>query len=503
MTTDAWEPALDGLPTGVALVGADGTIRWVNRAGAAVLGGTRRLLAGVRAPFTVEAGAEPGESLCTWLADAQSPRWLAYTEGADVHLGVEGTLVVFRDVTEQQQQHRRVAALARTAASTASNSSLEEVLGAMAAEIQLSPGIAGTQIMTFAPGGDRLQLMGSAGFSDVETFFDLLMASRDRGAELATLRSMGERRQCVLPGRRAQMLADPNWEPMHAYVSQLDWEDFVSTPLLSRGKALGALNVYLAPGPGATPVILDFLGAMAEQAALAVDYATLIHEERDAVRREERKRLARDLHDSVVQHVFSIGMQAKALGGIARRLTDPLAPRVDAVATEVTGLVDAVQRDLRGVVLALQPSVSAKLGLLPALHALAEGIERRHGVSVDLAVDPLLEEDVKEPAFTEDVYQIISEALHNAVKHAAPTLVRVSAWRENDRRRLRIDVVDDGLGVPTDAAERSGYGLVSMRDRASRWGGSVAVTAEKRGTRVRAELPVPYVGAEQRDKGTA
>ncbi|WP_162252474.1 hypothetical protein [Streptomyces griseoruber] len=97
MTTDAWEPALDGLPTGVALVGADGTIRWVNRAGAAVLGGTRRLLAGVRAPFTVEAGAEPGESLCTWLADAQSPRWLAYTEGADVHLGVEGTLVVFRE----------------------------------------------------------------------------------------------------------------------------------------------------------------------------------------------------------------------------------------------------------------------------------------------------------------------------------------------------------------------------------------------------------------------
>lgn len=124
---------------------------------------------------------------------------------------------------------------------------------------------------------------------------------------------MGERRQCVLPRRRAQMLADPNWEPMHVYVSQLEWEDFVSTPLLSRGKALGALNVYLAVGHGATPVILDFLGAMAEQAALAVDYATLIHEERGAVRREERKRLARDLHDSVVQHVFSIGMQAKAL----------------------------------------------------------------------------------------------------------------------------------------------------------------------------------------------
>ncbi|WP_258573541.1 histidine kinase [Streptomyces sp. KM273126] len=62
----------------------------------------------------------------------------------------------------------------------------------------------------------------------------------------------------------------------------------------------------------------------------------MIHEERDAVRREERKRLARDLHDSVVQHVFSVGMQAKALGGMAPRLTDLLAPRVEAAATEVT-----------------------------------------------------------------------------------------------------------------------------------------------------------------------
>jgi signal transduction histidine kinase len=501
VTVNGWESALDGLPTGVALVDGDRTIQWINRAGAAILGGTRSELTGVRAPFRVEAGADAGEDMCAWSADPQAPRWLAYTEGADVHLGVRGTLVGFRDVTEQQQQHRRVTALARTAASTASNSSLEEVLGAMAAEIQLSAGIAGTQIITFAPGGDRLQLMGSAGFSDVETFFDLLMASRDRGADLATSRSMGERRQYVLPGRRAQMLADPNWEPLHAYVSQLEWEDFVSTPLLSRGKALGALNVYLAVGHGATPVILDFLGAMAEQAALAVDYATLIHEERGAVRREERKRLARDLHDSVVQHVFSIGMQAKALSGIARRLTDPLAPRVDAVAAEVTGLVEAVQRDLRGVVLALQPSVSAKLGLLPALHALAEGIERRHDVSIDLAVDPLLDEDGSEPAFTEDVYQIISEALHNAVKHAGPSLVHVDAWRDPDTPLLRIDVVDDGRGVPSDAAERSGYGLASMRDRALRWGGSVTVTAETRGTRVRAVLPVPHDGAEQRHKG--
>ncbi|MGW0583593.1 ATP-binding protein [Streptomyces sp. NPDC002920] len=91
--------------------------------------------------------------------------------------------------------------------------------------------------------------------------------------------------------------------------------------------------------------------------------------------------------------------------------------------------------------------LSAELGLLPALNALAEGIERRHDVRVDLTVESVIEEDVKVPAFTEDVYQIISEAVHNAVKHAAPAVVRVDVRIDRGRRLVRIDVVDDGRGV--------------------------------------------------------
>ncbi|ROO87580.1 signal transduction histidine kinase [Actinocorallia herbida] len=506
-----WEIALGGLPAGIALVDSSGRIQWINPAGAAIMGRAAGDLAGAIAPFRLirrsaenEMPSETGESVCAWSAGPQDERWLGYQEGARVRLGGEGTLVVFRDVTEQQTQHRRVAALARTAAGMASNGSLEEVLGAMAAEVQVSPGVAGTQIMTFAPGGDRLQLMGSAGFAQVEPFFELLMASRDRGADLATLRSMGERRQCVLPGRKAEMLADPRWEPMHDYVSQLAWEDFVSTPLISRDKPLGALNVYLARGCPANPAILEFLEAMAEQAALAVDYATLIDQERVSVRREERKRLGRELHDSVVQHVFSIGMQAKALSGMGKRLSDPLAERVRAAAAEVTGLVDAVQRDLRGVVLALQPSVPAELGLSTALHTLVKGIERRHDVSVDLAVDPLVE-TMSTPAFVEDVYQIVSEALHNAVKHAAPSEVGVDVGFDRSAGVVWIDVVDDGHGAAADSAGPSGFGLISMRDRAGRWGGSVTIAPERehKGTRVRAELRIQHGGVPDPQEGTA
>ncbi|MFE1983639.1 sensor histidine kinase [Streptomyces mirabilis] len=502
MSPNGWESLFDGVATGIALVGSDGSIRWVNRSGACILHRPRHDLTGMAAPFRLrrsvgvgaEWGEEPDETVCVWSEGAQGPRWLAYTEGVRIEVDPCSivTPVSFRDVTEQQHQHGRISALARTAATVASDSSLEKVLEAMAVEVQRSHGIAGTQFMTFAPRGDGLRLMGAAGFAEVERFFDLLMASRDRGADLATHRSMSSRKQYVVPGRRAQMLADPSWEPLHAYVSQLEWDDFVSTPLLSRGKALGALNVYVASGFQATPAMLDFLSSMAEQAALAVDYATLIHQGRLSARSEERARLARDLHDSVVQHVFSIGMQAKAVQGIARRVPGPYEERLAIVATEVTDLVEAVQRDLRGVILALQPPVSAKLGLLPALNALAEGIERRYDVTVDLDIEALVDGGAGDADLREDMYRIVSEALHNAVKHAAPTIVRVIAEVDRARGVVRIDVIDDGRGVSSDGAGGgSGFGLVSMRDRASRWGGHVFLTAahEGLGTRVRAELP--------------
>ncbi|MBA2811231.1 hypothetical protein E0500_028475 [Streptomyces sp. KM273126] len=125
MTANGWESALGGVPTGVALVGGDGTIQWVNQGGHPgrhPRGGERR-----QGYFRLEDGAEPDERICTWSADPKAPRWLACTQGARVRLGADGTRVGFRDVTAQRQQHRHTAALTRAAANMASNSSLEEV----------------------------------------------------------------------------------------------------------------------------------------------------------------------------------------------------------------------------------------------------------------------------------------------------------------------------------------------------------------------------------------
>ncbi|MER7606176.1 ATP-binding protein [Nocardioides sp. NPDC127503] len=494
---------LDALGTGVAILRPDGRIRWINRSGERILRSARQDLVDVRTPFELPQEEDVDgdtERHATWDVRFGEPIELAYSARRRDDLASDASLLIeFRDVTEERHQHRRVAALARTAAGTASDSSLEAVLNAMAGEVQRSPGVAGTQVVVMAPDGERLQLMGSAGFVEVSRFFDLLMASKQRGADLITERCLNERRQFVLPRRREQMLADPSWEPLHDYVAQIQWDDFISTPLLSRGKALGVLNVYVATGHQATPAMLGFLESMAEQAALAVDYATLIASQRFTARREERARLARDLHDSVVQHVFSLGMQARALSGIGRGLPQPQGERVLSIADEMTDLVDNVKRDLRGIVLAMQPSVAAELGLSVALDRLAQGIGRRDGVAVDLVIDPKADSALDGADQAEDVYQIVAEALHNAVKHAQPTCVRAEIIV--DSGELRIEVADDGRGLAARRSGNGGFGLTSMRDRARRWSGTVEIdTQVGTGTQVRAVLRLPANRLERKDR---
>ncbi|MFI6309853.1 histidine kinase [Nocardia fusca] len=489
--TDIAEAAvLDMLSAGAAIIDDTGTPVWVNQAG-------KRLLALSGAPvamrglFGSDTGlrSDPDEMICEWTNPAGKKFVLACQMGGCVPAG---RIVLFRDVTVQRDHQQRVAALARTAASMASDSSLEAVLEAMAAEVQASEGIAGTQIVTRAPDSDQLQLMGSAGFHhEITTFFDLLMESQSRGADLITTRAMRECRQFVLPGRRAQMLRDPAWGPLHGYVSQIEWDDFISSPLLSRRGVVGALNVYVTVGYRVNPSMLEFLQSMADQAALAVDYATLISHERANVRIDERKKLARDLHDSVVQHVFSIGMQARGLGIVAAKLPPAQAERVGRISAEISELAGNVRRDLRGIVLALQPPVSAEIGLVAALSVLVEGIMRRDAIQVSLRVDPALNVDVLDDAFVEDIYLIVSEALHNAVKHAAPSTIAVVVAVAPEDHRITILVRDDGRGPGRDIDQ--GYGLTSMHDRAARWAGEVSV--EKNiggpGTTVSVNLTAP------------
>src|SRR5882724_9943970 len=252
----------------------------------------------------------------------------------------------------ERHRQRRVAAIARAAANLASQGSLPTILDALAAEVLQTDALAAVQIVTLDATGRQLRIMGSAGFGHWPDFFDRLMECRRRGAALRMLDAFSQTEPILVTNRWAIIRDDPAWAPIREYLSELAWESFASIPMMARGQPVGVLNAFFAPGQAMEPRTVEFLAAMADQAAIAVDYATLLRHTRDGARREERQRLARDLHDSIVQQVFSISMQAKSMEVLAQRgatLPDATVP-ADAVlriAGEVGGLSGTVLADLR------------------------------------------------------------------------------------------------------------------------------------------------------------
>jgi signal transduction histidine kinase len=496
-----WSELSAHAPDGLAVVDAAGLFVQLNAAAIALCERDADDLIGMPAPFELacpaptDAGGlledEPAEQVSIWAPVAGVRREFAYRT-RPLPGPERATVVAFRDVTAERHRQRRVAAIARTSATLASARSITAMLDAVAREVVQADALAAVQIFTFDGAGRNLQIMGSAGFRRWPDFFDRLMRCRSRGAALRMLDALDGREPVVVPHRWRMIKDDPAWEPLREYLSELEWDSFASVPLMLRGRAEGVLNAFFAPGQVVGRPTLEFLVAMAEQAAVAVDYAALLHEERALARREERQRLARDLHDSIVQQVFSVGMQAKSLSVLGGRGGPVAAATVQRIADEIEDLSKTVLADLRAMVHELRPPTSAAVGLGEAVRALVESTGNRTGLRFDLHVGSGLSDVGSEIA--EDAYRIVAEAIHNVVKHAEAGAVTVRVGVRD--HVLTVSVADDGRGLRAARAAAAGgsdgYGLTSMRERAERWGGTLRVRQRSAaGTAVRAVIPLP------------
>ncbi|MGC9537510.1 ATP-binding protein [Streptomyces sp. UG1] len=507
-----WDDIASVAPDGLALIDDSGRFVQLNPAGVALCGGsTEAELIGVQSPFELGERAivsqvglledRPDEQVACWVPASGASRELAY-RARRLPTDLTRTVVSFRDVTDEWQRHRRLAAIARISIGLASEGSLGATLDAVAQQSVRTDGLAGVQILILDSTGKELRLLGSAGLRHWDLFLDRLLECRDRGARLCMLDAVRDGQPVVVPHRWAQIHSDPAWEPLHAYLGELTWDSFVSVPLMVRGRAEGVLNAYFAPGQEISSRTLEFLAAMAEQAALAVDYATLLQRERDGARQDERQRLARDLHDSIVQQVFSIGMQANAIGILGDRGGHVPAAAVQRFAGEIGALSQTVLADLRAMVHELRPSPFTRLGLEEAVRALVRSTENRAGLACRMTFSKRL--DALGPELAEDVYRITAEAIHNTVKHAEATAVTVRLVLRD--HTLVATVADNGnglvIGTPSTGSEGGragpagsgdrGYGLTTMRERAERWGGSLNIRSRSgRGTTVRAVIPLP------------
>jgi signal transduction histidine kinase len=494
---------IEHAPEGLAVIDADARFVEANPAAVRLCGLPPGEVAGARSPFSPPqdgSARTTGELTVAWEPDPGTRREFSYV--AQQIPGRPLWVVSFRDVTVSRLHQRRLAAIAKAASSVASKRSLVGTLEALAQEVARTDALAGVQILTVNSAGNRLHVMGTAGFGRKADFFEKLMECRARGARLMMLEALETRRPVVVANRYQATMTDPAWEPLQENLRHPRWDWFASVPLQVRGEPVGILNAFFAPGQTVGENELDFLVAMAEQAAMAVDHASLLERERDVARRDERQKLARDLHDSVVQQVFSMMMQAKSLGVLVRRGLPPSPETVAQVADDVSSTAEDVLGDLRGMVVELRPATIADQGLAEALGSLLDATAARSGLRTELDVEDAggamadLDGDL-----VEDVYRIVAEAVHNSVKHAAAekVAVRLAVTVYGGRQRLVAEVTDDGRGLHAgdSAASQggvasSGFGMTAMRERAARWGGVVRVQdVPAGGTRMRLSLPVP------------
>jgi signal transduction histidine kinase len=223
------------------------------------------------------------------------------------------------------------------------------------------------------------------------------------------------------------------------------------------------------------------LSALARQVVLALEYARAQADARRVAVMDDRERIAKDLHDGVIQVLFAVGM---GLQGTAMTLDDErVVERLEAS----VGEIDRVIRDLRNYIFGLRPGILADRQLDEALHHLAEEFQQRSGVVTVVDVHEDVASELSSSA--NDLLQIAREALSNVGRHAQAQTCRLSLRRDGDRAVLEVD--DDGRGFAVDTVSR-GDGLSNIERRASDLGAEVDVSSVPgEGSVLRLSVPLP------------
>ena len=288
------------------------------------------------------------------------------------------------------------------------------------------------------------------------------------------------------PERLADIRADPRfegWPSAHPQMSH-----FLGVPVRDRDQVLGIIfaankTSAAAAGRGFTERDQEILSLFAAHAAIAMTNARLYERSRELSVMQERTRLARDLHDAVTQKLFSIRAHARAAAVLAAR--DPVdAARVRAEIEVVGALGAEAHAELRAVIDGLAPPDLEAAGLAESLRRYAVLAGRAHGVPVTFTAGDL-------PALGSRaetaLYRVAQEALHNALRHAGASGVRVALAKAP--RQVVLEVSDDGHGFAPEAPS-GGLGLASMRERAAAVGAALTIRSGKTGTVVRMTVPV-------------
>jgi PAS domain S-box-containing protein len=425
--------------------------------------------------------------------DAVLLRWVrrdgtvAWTEQRSVAIRDESGQIVAvegiaRDVTARRRAQDRIEAMAEVTHAILEERPADDVLTLIARRA-------------------RDLAVGSLGVVAVPDQNDTVRVRVAEGIGAASLRGATFRASDTLAAEviaeAAPLRIDDGGEgrPGHAVRERLNVGPLLALPLATARHVAGILTV--TRGRGAPPFSdddIDVVTGFAQQASMVLERARLRDQVQQLALLRDRERIARDLHDGVIQALFGVGMVLQVAESedaddrlIRSRIGDAMAD------------IDRIIYDVRSYVYRLRPSLLQRSSLLDALQRLVGDVESRYGVTGVVEADDDAADLLHSVA--PEVVQVVREALSNVAKHARALSCRVCVHREGEV--VRIAVEDDGRGFDPDGPRR-GQGLDNLTARARELDGWLMLhSAAGSGTTVEMLIPVSALEARAAEPAEA
>jgi nitrate/nitrite-specific signal transduction histidine kinase len=359
-----------------------------------------------------------------------------------------------------------------------------------------------------------------AEIQDVETVLQLIVESvRDLvGAEYAALGIVDWSGQIerfitvgVTPGERARIGSPPRGHGLlgliirerHSYripdiaahpdsfgfpPNHPAMGSFLGVPVVTRGRPVG--NLYLTNKRESSEFSESdqlLVEMFALRAAIAIENARLHEQVQQLVVVEERERIARDLHDGIIQAIYGVSL---SLEDVPSMMADEPAEATARVDRAIDSL-NLTVREIRNFILGLRSELLHGADLIAGLATLANEFSATGAseIELDLAVDPEIAASIP-LGHRVQLLQMTREALSNAARHARARQTRIAGRVEDGLLVLRVE--DDGVGFDPSAARPAGHlGLANLHERAAAFGGSVSIVSSPgTGTIVTVKIPI-------------
>ncbi len=368
--------------------------------------------------------------------------------------------------TIELERRRRVAdGLRDILAVLNSDQPLAETLAYMVAQADMLLGADACAIFRIAEEAETVDVQVSQGLADTYLTQAKITLSLETYIGRVVLT-----RQPLAISDIAATLADANAESQLRRQALLvsGYRAFMVVPLLIKGDVYGALALYYTTRRDFTAEEIELATTFGDQAGLAIENAHLRTQAAEAAVLAERNRIARDLHDSVTQTLFS----ANIIADILPRLWDRNEEQGQRRLAELHGLTHGALAEMRTMLLELRPAMLENAALDEVLQQLVDATTTRARLPITL--DMRGNCNGLPPAVRVALYRITQEALNNVAKYAQATTATVELRCLAERADLSIS--DDGIGFVIGQVAGNHQGLTIMRERADEIGATLTIT---------------------------